>query len=69
MTEKYTGEMKDFDLAYAKEALARAYALAGDLERAKDNHKTAEILGRAKKDKEDQIIFQADFSSGDWYGI
>ncbi len=61
--------MKDFDLAYAQEALARAHALAGDLERAKDNHKTAEKLGRAIKDKEDQIIFQADLISGDWYGI
>ena len=69
MTEKYPGEMKDFDLEYAKEALARAHALAGDLERAKNNLKTAEILGRAIKDKEDQTIFQADLISGDWYGI
>jgi hypothetical protein len=61
--------MKDFDLAYAQEALARAYALAGDLERAKDNLKTAEILCRAIKDQEDQTIFQADLISGDWYGI
>jgi len=69
LTENHPGEMEDFDLAYAKEALARAYALAGDLERAKDNLKTAEKLSLAIKDKEDQIIFQADLSSGDWYGI
>jgi len=69
LTEKHPGEMKDFDLAYAQEALARAYALSGDLERAKDHFETTEKLGHAIKDNEDRTIFQADLISGDWYGI
>ena len=69
ITEEYLSEMEDFDLAFAQEALARAFALAGNLERAQDHFETAGKLGYAIKDKEDQKIFQADLNSGNWYGI
>ncbi len=61
--------MAEFDLAFAQEALARAYALAGDQDLAREHLKVVEKLGRAIQDKEDQKIFLGDLNSGDWYGI
>ena len=69
ITESYSKEMVDFDLAFDQEALARAYALAGEIELAREHLKSAEELGQAIQDKEDQKIFQGDLNSGDWYGI
>ncbi len=69
ITESHPDEMADFDLAYAREALARAYALAGDLKQADEHLKAAEKLGQAIMDTEDREIFLGDLNSGDWYGI
>jgi len=69
ITESNPDEMVDFDLAYAREALARSYALAGDFKQADEHLKAAEILGQAIKDAKDQEIFLGDLNSGDWYGI
>lgn len=62
-------EMEDFDLAYAQECLARAYALVGNLERAKEHYAEAAALGERIKDPEDREIFQGDFRGGDWYQL
>lgn len=62
-------EMADFDLAFAQEVLARAYALAGEIQLAREHLKAAEELGHAVQDNEDQRIFLEDLNSGDWYGI
>ena len=67
ITEKNPQEMEDFDLAYAQEALARVYALAGDLDQAKKHHKKASELGGAVKDPEDREIFMNDLAGGDWF--
>ena len=69
ITESHPDEMADFDLAYSREALARAYVLAGDFKQADEHLKAAEILGQAIKDAKDQEIFLGDLNSGDWYGI
>lgn len=69
ITKSYPKEMVDFDLAFAQETLARAYALAGDQDLARKHLKAAEKLGQAIQDNEDQKIFLGDLNTGDWYGI
>jgi len=69
ITESNPDDMEDFDLAFAREALARSYALAGDIKQANKHLREAEILGQAIKDAKDQEIFLGDLNSGDWYGI
>ncbi len=61
--------MQDYDLAFARETLARAYVLMGDQGKAQEYLKQAKKLGQAIKDKEDKDIFTVDLDSGDWYGI
>jgi hypothetical protein len=59
--------MKDFDLAYAQEGLARAYAMAGDLEVARNHHRRAVEAGKAIKDDEDREIFIGDLKAPPWF--
>ena len=69
VTEKFPGEMEDFDLAYAHEGLARAYAMTNDLEKAKKQYDLAAGLGEKIKDPDDKQIFLTDFEGGNWYQI
>lgn len=69
LAEEFPGEMKDFDLAYAQEGLARSYALAGDIEQAQTHWNQAAALGDQIADLEDKKIFLADFQGGDWYQL
>jgi tetratricopeptide (TPR) repeat protein len=69
VTESYPDEMKDFDLAFAQEGLARAYASAGDLEKAKKHYNLAFKLGENIKDPDDKKIFRDDLQGGDWFGL
>ena len=66
ITEKHLAEMNDFDLAFAREGLARAYAFSGDHERAKEQYDLAAGLGNKIMDPEDRQIFMKDFREGDW---
>lgn len=66
ITENNPAEMKDFDLAYAQEALTRAYALTGDTEQAKKHFDRAAELGKNIKDPEDREFFMKDFKGGNW---
>ncbi len=68
LTERHRGEMKDFDLAYAHECLARAAALNGDRDRAARHKRQARDLGDRIADPEDKQIFDADFAGRDWHG-
>ena len=61
--------MEDFDLAYAQEGLARAYALAGDQEKALYHWKLAKDLGEQINDPEDKKIFLGDFQRGNWHQL
>jgi len=65
----HAAEMKDFDLAYAQEAMARAVAMAGDAVEASRLREMAERLGEKIQDDEDRRIFQADLRSGPWSGL
>ena len=59
----------DFDLGYAHEALARAYACAGDKKKALNEYSRAEEVGKAIKGKEDAKMFLGDLEKGHWFGI
>jgi len=50
ITVSYSEEMADFNLAFAQEALARAYALAGEIQLAREHLNAAEELGQAVQD-------------------
>ena len=69
LTETHIDMMQDFDRAYAYEALARASALAGDMQAATDNYKLAQQAGDEIANEEDKKIFMGDLKSGDWHGF
>ena len=57
----------DFDTAYAHEALARAYALAGRPDDAAAERATAAAIALA--DPEDRQIFESDLAAEPWFGL
>jgi hypothetical protein len=69
MTEKYKGELSDFDFAFAYECMARAQGMAKNQIEAKNYLLLAQEAGEAIKDEEDREIFFGDFNEGEWYGI
>jgi hypothetical protein len=69
ITEKHQAEMQDFDLAYAKEVIARVYALKKDGTRAKEYHARAVELGREIADPDDKGIFDGDLKAEPWFGM
>jgi hypothetical protein len=69
LTEAFAGEMKDFDIAYAYEAVARAAALAEDGDGARRYLRLAEVQGARIADEEDRTIFLADLQRGPWFGL
>ena len=69
ISQENPSEMEDFDLAYAQEALARAYALSGDQEKALKSWKLAAELGERIKDPEDKKIFLEDLQGGNWHNL
>lgn len=58
---------KDFDLAYAYEALARAHAASGNLNEINNWIKKAEKAGELIKNKEDKKIFLGDLKADPWF--
>lgn len=69
LTGEYSDLMKDYDRAYAQECMARAYALAGNLEEGKKYFAKAEQAGQAISKDGEKNIFMNDFRGGKWYGI
>jgi len=69
LTETFAAEMKDFDVAYAYEAVARAEALGEDTEPARRYLQLAETQGARIADEEDRTIFLADLQRGPWFGL
>lgn len=69
LTEEHRAAMKDFDLGFAHECVARAHAVAGNQEEALDNLKRARVAGREIGDREDIEIFEETLKAGDWHGI
>jgi len=69
LTDNNQAEMKDFDLAFAEELLARAYAFSGDQAEAKKHFQLAAELGENIQDPEDKNIFLGDLHGGEWYQL
>jgi hypothetical protein len=69
LTKSHKELMKDFDLAYAFEGLARAHAMLGDHKMAEEFITLAEQAGNAIANEEDKSIFMGDFDGGPWYGL
>jgi hypothetical protein len=63
-TRSGINEMKDFDVAFSFEALARAYALNGELKKTAEMFKSAIEAGKLIKDEEDRKIFSESLNSG-----
>ena len=57
----------DFDLAYAYEGVARAYACAGRTAEAQQVYQLAEQAGKQISDEEDRQLFQKDLAAGPWF--
>jgi hypothetical protein len=68
LTKQFSNELKDFDLAYGYEALARAHAAAGNREQTLQFIGLAKQYGEAIQNEEDRRIFLGDLEAGDWYG-
>ena len=60
---------EDFDLAYAYEAMARAYAVNRKRSECQKYVKLAIEAGEKIKAEEDRKIFFSDFEKGPWYGM
>jgi tetratricopeptide (TPR) repeat protein len=69
LTEEHADLMEDFDRAYALEGLARAHAVAGDHDRAREYLELAQKAGEAIADEESKKFFSGDLEGGNWYGI
>lgn len=61
------GGLDDFDLGYAHEALARAYAASGRPDEASVERTAAADVAIA--DPEDRSIYEADLAAGPWFGL
>jgi hypothetical protein len=69
LTQQHPDLMKDFDVAYGFEAMARANALAGNRDAALKYYRLADEAGKVIADAEDKSIFLGDFNGGNWYGV
>jgi hypothetical protein len=62
-------QLDGFDLVYAHEALARAYAATGEFERARGELGQARACATTVTDPEDRAILDADIAAEPWYGV
>jgi hypothetical protein len=69
LTEAHKDQLADFDHAYAYEGFARAQALGGQGELAREYLEMAKSTSEAIVDPEDKEIFMGDLKGGDWYGV
>ncbi|MDE0633386.1 MAG: hypothetical protein OXH73_17905 [Caldilineaceae bacterium] len=69
LIEANPDELEDWDKAFAYDALARAYATAGDAAAAREARNQAQAAGDAIADKEDREAFLNWFKGGNWHGL
>lgn len=69
ITHNNKTEMADFDFSYANMAMARAYALNGDLISAKKFYDDCENSTENIADAKDKEIVVMDLNSGPWFGL
>lgn len=66
---KQSNDRKDYDEAFAIEALSRSYACKGDNELGLKMKRVAKELGQKIKDPQDREAFHKQLSSGPWFAI
>ncbi len=66
---KQSRDRKDYDEAYAMEALARASALRGDVENGLRLKREATVLGRKIRDPNEKLEFEKNFFSLPWFHL
>lgn len=69
LVEANPDQMEDWDIAFAYDALARAYAAAGETDAAREARGQAHVAGDAIADEEDRGFFLNWFKSGNWHGL
>jgi hypothetical protein len=69
LTEEHAELMKDFDIAYSHECLARSLALLGKAGKANELLQLAHKAGEAIGDEESRDIYFQDLNGGDWFGV
>jgi hypothetical protein len=69
LTREHQATLADFDLAFANEIAARAWALGGNPLRAREHYDGARRLGDAIKDDGDRAEFFRQFAGGPWFGL
>ncbi len=67
LTQEY--HFIDFDLAYAHESMARAYALNGNTTTSKHHYEAALNAAKQIAKDEDRNLFFEDLKGGNWYNI
>jgi hypothetical protein len=67
LTSEHKDLMVDFDIAFAYECTARAYALNGNKQSAQTYKEKADQAGKEIADAEDRKYFFSDLESGPWY--
>jgi hypothetical protein len=69
LTRAHQVDLADFDLAFAKEIAARAWAAAGNLDRAREHYDGARKLGESIVDPDDKAEFFRQFARPPWFGL
>jgi hypothetical protein len=69
LTEQHDPHLDDYDIAFAYEAMARANALAGNADVAKQFHARAAQGAKVIEDPGHRKVFDDEFKSGNWHGI
>jgi hypothetical protein len=69
ITAAHHQELADYDRAFAKELAARAWALAGNLVRARAHYADAQMLGETINNNDDRREFFRQFESGPWFRL
>jgi len=69
ITEANPGEMKDFDLFYANEAMARVLALRREKQEARRYKQRASEMAETIADPEDKTIVMGDLKAGPWFDV
>lgn len=68
LTDQHSNLMEDFDIAFAHECVARANAVAGNLDVARDYLSKAEASGARIRDADDRKVFFESLHGGNWNG-
>ncbi len=69
LTEQHDPHMDDYDIAFAYEAMARAGALAGNMDEARVFHGKAAAAAAQIEDPGHRKVFEEEFKSGNWYNL